>query len=138
MPKWHSCKRSSTWRRSLFGITTRVPYSKQPWQTLSESAMLRKFSAGSSQSFFSGQPSLVNRMTFVKVGSREDSFRNVPESVGSTCKLSVSMVQTVSTSSVLSSVENGIFTYWQSTEDSSIGVFRSLAVLDGVVEFSKK
>jgi len=77
-------------------------------------------------------------MTFVKVGSREDSFRNVPESVGSTCKLSDSTVQMVSTSSVLSSVENEIFTYWQSTEDISIGVFLRLAVLDGVVELSKK
>jgi len=52
MSKWHSCKRSSTWRRSLFGITTRAPCSKQPWQTLSESAILRNFSAGSSLSFF--------------------------------------------------------------------------------------
>jgi len=77
-------------------------------------------------------------MTFVKVGSREDSFRNVPESVGSTCKLVFQMVQTVFTSSVLSSVENGIFTYWQSTEDISIGVFRRLAVRDGAVELSKK
>jgi len=36
------------------------------------------------------------------------------------------------------SVENGIFTYRQTTEDISIGVVRRLAVFDGVVELSKK
>jgi len=35
-------------------------------------------------------------------------------------------------------VENGIFTYWQLTVDMNFGVFRRLAVLDGVVELSKK
>jgi len=77
-------------------------------------------------------------MTFVRVGSQEYSFRNVPESVGLTCKLRFNGTNGVNIVGTLVPVETGIFTYWQSTEDISIGVFRRLAVLDGVVELSKK
>jgi len=85
------------WSELPLGLHTE----NKKWETLSALAILRNFSAGSSPS------SLANRITFVRVGSREDSFRS-------------------------------IFTDRQSTEDISVGVFRRLAVLDGVVELSKK
>ena len=76
----------------------------------SDTANFRKSSMSSSfdPSLLSlgGQPSRVKRITLAMTGSLADSLAIVPGSVGSSCRLTVLMIQTVSTSALSSSSSN--------------------------------